>query len=194
MAGPAASATDSPLLRGLFGVFQTSSAARADTSTIWSDLRTAAGSWQFSAQGVAQPYDPAAVQEAGRAILSAQGIDAGAVSTFRGLAGQWRNAAERLQALEPGQQITGNEIFVPPWAATASSNVPSRYRIRSQWQFEAANGVTFNQWRADELTGPLTTTVDAVTQVPPPTNTYPPQDILSDAGPPTLLGYQVEQI
>lgn len=194
MAGPAPLPTDSPLLRGLFGVFQSGAAVGASTSEVWQDLRTAAGSWQFQAQGIAQPFDPAAVTEAGRQILSAQGINAATVSTFRGVAGSWLSAANSLQRLEQNQQITARDVFTPPWSITAGENTPSRYRVRTQWQIEPAVGDVFTKWKADEVTGPLTTLADVLGQAEPTANTQSGQQILSGLFAPVLLSYEIEQI
>lgn len=194
MAGQAGSPTDNPLLRGLFGTLQTGSAQSASTADIWQQLRVNAGEIQFRAQGAAQPYDPVAVEQAGRAILTANGVNAATVSSFRGVAGEWNQARQRLAQLEDGQQITASEIWRPPWAITTSGEVPSRYRIRSQWQFENAAGIDPFQWRADELDGPLSTVPEALSQAPPPTKTYPPELILGASGPPKLVSYEIEQI
>lgn len=186
--------TDVPLLRGLFGVLQTGAQQHLDTTSIWQSLRQAAGTWQFQAQGQPQPYDPAAVEQAGRQILSAQGIRGDTVSTFRGVAGQWLAAKERLAGHDGSQQITGREVFQPPWATTTESSTPSRYRIRSQWQVEPTVGDAFNVWKSDELTGPLTNTDDILAQALPPDTGSP--KVLTTLGdtPPTLVDYEVEQI
>lgn len=186
--------TDVPLLRGLFGTLQTGAQQHLDTATIWQNLRQAAGTWQFQAQGVQQPYDQAALEAAGRAILSAQGIRGDTVSTFRGVAGQWLAAKERLAGLDGSQQITSRELFTPPWATTTESSTPSRYRIRSQWQIEPTVGDAFSVWKSDELTGPLTNTDDILAQALPPDTGSP--KVLTTLGdtPPTLIDYEVEQI
>jgi hypothetical protein len=194
MAGEDVAPTDVPLLRGLFGTLQAGAAAGSQTADIWQDLRVNAGSWQFAAQGVAQPYDMTAVEEAGRQILSAQGINGATVSTFRGVAGQWLGAKQALANLDPGQQITAGAIFVPPWSQTAGDLTPSRYRIRTQWQFTNAAGVDVYQWRADELSGPLTTPADATVQAMVPANTYPPQALLAGSELPVLSDFEIEQI
>lgn len=186
--------TDVPLLRGLFGSLQAAAQANADTMTVWSTLRAAAASWQFQAQGVPQPYDESALQSAGRAILSSKGINAATVSTFRGVAGSWLGARQALHALEDGQQITANAVFTAPWSQTSSSAVPSRYRIRTQWQVTSADGEASSVWRADEVTGPLTTLADALSQVEPDANTQSGQQILSGGEPPVLVDYEIEQV
>lgn len=187
-------ATDVPLLRGLFGVLQTGAAQHLDTATIWQNLRTAAGTWQFQAQGQPQPYDPAAVESAGRQILSAQGIRGDTVSTFRGVAGQWLAAQQHLAGIGSSAQITRQDIFTPPWSQTASDAVPSRYRIRTQWQITPAAGESFTTWKSDELTGPLTTLPDALSEAEPSANTQSGQQILSGGEPPVLTGYEIEQV
>lgn len=194
MAEPPPAPTDVPLLRGLFGTLQSAAAQGLGTADIWQQLRVNAGTWQFQAQGVQQPYDPAAVEEAGRQILSAQGVNGATVSTFRGVAGSWLGAKQALGRLEPGQQITANAIFTPPWAQTDNDLTPSRYRIRTQWQFQNAAGVDVYQWRADELTGPLTSPEAATAQAAAPANTYPPQALLAGSEQPVLTDFEIEQI
>lgn len=186
--------TDVPLLRGLFGVLQAGAAQRLDTASIWSDLRTAAGSWQFQAQGLPQPFDQAAVTAAGTAILSAQGIRGDTVSTFRGVAGQWLGAKQALAQLGENAQITSAAIFTPPWASTNTPAVPSRYRIRTQWQIQPAAGEVFTQWRTDEITGPLSTLQAAVGQAQANVDASTYLQALSSGGPPSLLDAEIEQV
>lgn len=194
MADSQPGATDSPLLRGLFGVFQSGAAQHAATADIWTDLRTAAGTWQFQAQGVEQPYDPAALQDAGREILRAQGINAATVSTFRGVAGQWLGAHNSLASRDPGEQIVASDIFTPPWSQTSDAAVPSRYRIRTQWQVEPAAGDIFTRWKNDELDGPISDIDAALSEAEPTPDTESGRQLLSGGGPPTLIDYEIEQI
>lgn len=194
MADDTTAATDNPLLRGLFGVVQAGAAQHASTADIWSDLRQTAGSWQFQAQGAEQPYDPAALEEAGRAILSAQGVNAATVSSFRGVAGQWLGAKESLANRDPSEQIMASDIFTPPWATTAGGEIPSRYRIRTLWQVEPSAGDVFTKWTANEIDGPLTSLDDALAQTEPQPDTTSGKLLLSGGGPPTLLDYELEQV
>lgn len=187
-------ATDSPLLRGLFGVFQTGASEHRSTADIWSDLRQAAGTWQFQAQGVEQPYDPRELEAAGRSILSAQGINAATVSTFRGVAGSWLGSRESLAQRAPGEQVTASDIFTPPWSQTADASVPSRYRIRTNWQVEPAAGDVFTRWKADELDGPISDIDGVLAQAEPTPDTNSGRQLLSGGGPPTLIDYEIEQI
>ena len=194
MAGPEPLPTAVPLLRGLFGTLQTAAQQGLGTADIWTSLRNAVGGWSFQAQGMPQPYDPGQVELAGARILNSQGIRADTVSTFRGVAGQWLSAKQNLAAAGPEAQILAGSVFVPPWAITADSSVPSRYRIMSQWQFTDAAGGTQSQWRADELTGPLTTLSDALSQAEPNANTQSGQLVLSSGEPPVMTDFSIEQI
>ena len=194
MPDPLDARTDSPLLRGLFGVLQAGAAAHADTASIWSDLRQTAGSWQFRAQGLPEPYDPAALESAGREILRAQGIDGATVSSFRGVAGQWLGAKQSLASRDPAGQILASDIFTPPWAKTSSAAVPSRYRVRTLWQVEPAAGDIFTRWRTTELEGPISSLLAAIDQASPTADTTSGREILASTGGPTLLDYEIEQI
>jgi hypothetical protein len=187
-------ALSNPLLRGLFGVLQSGAAEGRGTAQIWQDLRTAAGTWQFQAQGLPQPYDPAAVTEAGRAILSAQGINGATVSSFRGVAGQWLGAKQRVTGADLTANVTAQDVFRPPWAMTTNPAVPDRFRIRTQWQFDTGDGGTATAWKTDEITAPLTTIGDALSQasLAPPTQSAPANALA--AQPPVLTDYEIEQV
>lgn len=183
-----------PLLRGLFGVLQSGAEQGVGTAQIWSDLRSAAGTWQAQAQGLPQPYDPEAVDTAGRAILSAQGINGATVSSFRGIAGQWLGAKQRLQATAQDQQIEASSIFQAPWARTTGDESPSRYRLQSQWQITAPSGEQYTINRADEVDGPLTTIDDLLTNVQPKADTQSGRAFLTSSTPPELADFYLEQI
>lgn len=178
----------------MFGALQTGAAERASTGDIWSSLRQTAGSWLYAAQGQPAPSDDRVLEEVGRQVLSTQGVDAASVSAFRGIAGSWLGAKQALHALDLGQQVTAGEIFRPPWSATANALTPSRYRIRTQWQYESAAGDILTGWKSDELTAPLTTKGDALTQALPTPNTQSGAAILSGGSEPILLDYEIEQI
>lgn len=175
-------------------MFQTGAAQGKQTADIWSDLRANAASWQFQAQGLAQPYDPAALQDAGREILRAQGINAATVSSFRGIAGQWLGAKTSLADRDPEAQVMASDIFTPPWSRTSDSAVPSRYRIRTQWQVEPAAGDVFTRWKADEIDGPIGNLDDVLGGAEPTPDTESGRQILSGATAPVLLDYEIEQI
>src|SRR5271165_5193005 len=118
----------SSLLSGLFGVLQQAATQHIDTAQVWSSLRQAAGTWAFQASGQAGTPTVGELEREGARILSEQGVGIQQVNTYRALAGQWQRAAENAQSLEPQQQITASLIFVPTWAQTTASAVPSEYR------------------------------------------------------------------
>lgn len=175
-------------------MLQTGAAGHQDTADIWASLRSTAASWQFQAQGLPQPYDPAALQDAGREILRAQGINAATVSTFRGVAGQWLGAKTSLANRDPSEQILASDIFTAPWATTASAATPSRYRIRTLWQVEPAAGDIFTKWKADEIDGPLTTLDDILANAAPTPDTESGRQILGGKTAPVLLDYELELV
>lgn len=183
-----------PLLRGLFGVFQQGARLRQDTASIWEGLRVNAGSWLAAAQGLPKPWDPAALSEAGRGILSAQGVNGATVSTFRGIAGQWLQAKRNLHALDPDAQITASAIFRAPWARTTSNLVPSRYRLRTAWQVETSPGEFETAWKTDEFDEPLTSTSDLLARAAVLPTIDSPDKIKQSLSPPTLSDYELEQI
>ena len=186
--------TDVPLLRGLFGVLQTGARQGLDTSTIWSNLRQAAGNWQLQSQGAPQPYNPTVAEAAGATALSAMGIRGDTVSTFRGVAGNWLRAKQELAQLGENSQVTAGSIFTPPWSKTSGSAVPSRYRIRTQWQTQSAAGDVFTRWKQDEITGPLSTLADALAQAAPDPATDSGRMLLSGIAPPQLVDMEIEQL
>lgn len=194
MAEEQGSNTDNPLLRGLFGVLQAGVQQHLDTASIWQSLRQAAGTWQFQAQGEQQPYDPVALEQAGREILSAQGINGATVSSFRGVSGQWLAAKQRLAGLDGSQQITSREVFTPPWSRTDSPVTPSRYRIRTQWQITPSAGDVYTVWKSDEVTAPLTNVDDALSSVLAPTTGSP--KVITSLGDtlPERVDYAIEQV
>jgi hypothetical protein len=178
----------------MFGVFQTAASQGLGTAEIWDSLRTAAGEQLFRAQGAQQPYDPDAVTAAGAQILSQNGINATAVSTFRGVAGQWLGAQQRLAALDEQSQITSSEIFVPPWATTNTSATPDRYRVRAEWQFDTPDGDVATVWKTDEVQTPLTNTTDLLGQIAVDPVIDSPEVFKLAASAPVLRSYQIEQI
>jgi len=173
---------------------QSAAAAHQDTTSIWQGLRQLTGEWTLKAQGATQPYDPGAVDAAGRAALSSQGIRGDTVSTFRGVAGQWLGAKQALAQLGENAQVTSKEIFQPPWAITNNPGVPSRYRIRTQWQIESAAGDVFTRWKSDEITAPLTTAGDALAQATAAGQGTAGHGVTLGSTAPVLLDYEIEQI
>ena len=194
MAEPGAWQGRNPLLSGLFGAFQAGAAQQLDTASIWQSLRQAAGSWQLQASGQLENATVNEIEAAGVNVLSSQGISAASVSTYRGIAGQWLAAKTRLQGLDMDAQTTAREIFVPPWSTTAGQNVPSRYRIRAQWEITTPDGTVLNQWGSYELTTPLTNLNDVLAQAQAQAGTIPNSDWPVGGVVTGIDDYELEQI
>jgi hypothetical protein len=168
------------LMSGLFGVLQTAAQSRLPTADVWSTLRQAAGAWQF--------------QAAGREILSQAGVGIQQVNTYRGLAGQWLAAKQRLQAADGDSQIVANQIFKPPWATTIDGAVPDRFRLRVAWQITPTAGDVFTKWSTYELTTPLTTINDALAAAGDKAAGDKYLALLSGDSLPTVSDYEIEQV
>jgi len=194
MAEPEAWQGRNPLLSGLFGAFQAGAAGRLDTASIWQSLRQAAGSWQLQATGELQNATMDEIDATGREVLSAQGVNAAGVSTYRGIAGQWLAAKTRLQGLDQDQQITAREIFTPPWSTTAGAATPDRYRIRANWEITTPDGTVLNQWGSYELTTPLTNLTDVLAQAQAQAGTIPNSDWPVGGVVTGINDYELEQI
>lgn len=182
------------LLSGLFGSFQAGAAQRLNTNDIWTSLRNAAGSWQLQATGNLENATENEIQAAGTQVLTASGVSAGSVSTYRGIAGQWLAAKNRLQGLDQDQQITAREIFTPPWATTNQTGVDARYRIRANWEIATPDGTVLNQWGSYELTTPLTNLTDVLAQAQAQAGTIPNSDWPVGGLVTGINDYELEQI
>lgn len=185
---------DNPLLSGLFGVFQSGSAARQSTADVWSALRVAAGTWQWQSQGKGELPSQAELESSGAEILRSQGVGLQEVNTYRAIANQWRTARENLQALGQGDQIYNQAIFQPPWAQTQGDEQPSRYRVRVQWEITPAQGDSFNTWGTYEVDSPITSLQDILDQAgqmvaKKPTSNTPLGAVVSG-----INSYELEQI
>lgn len=183
-----------PLLSGLFGIFQQAAAEGSDTGSIWSSLRQAAGDWYYQTLGVAPPSSVAEVEAAGASVLSQQGISASTVSVYRGVGGNWFQAKQNLQRLNPADQIPGEAIFTPPWSKTADSSVPDRYRIRVQWQWAPEGEEPTTQWATYELQGPLSSLNNALSQAQQLAQGSDYWVTLTNSATPEVNDYEIEQI
>lgn len=194
MASPGWGPNDNPLLSGLFGVLQSAAASRQSTADIWSGLRVAAATWQWQAQGGGEIPSQAELEATGADILRSQGVGIQQVNAYRAIAGQWRSAHEKAQALENDEQVMAGAIFRPPWAQTAPAGVPVRYRVRVNWELTPAVGDIFNKWSTYELTAPITTIGDVLGQAGSKAagDRYLYQ--LSGGSPPSISDYEIEQI
>lgn len=191
--GPAEGSTN-PLLSGLFGVLQSAAAARLSTADVWQSLRVAAGTWQYQAQGGGETPSLSELEQAGRQILSENGVGLQQVNEYRASAGQWRAAKERLQAANNGTQVQGNQIFVPPWATTAGPEQQSRFRLRVNWEITPTAGDVFNKWSSYELTAPVTTIADALDQANGMMSGDKYLQLLAGDSSPTPIDYEIEQV
>lgn len=194
MAGEPGFPGQNSLLSGLFGVLQTSASQRLSTADVWQSLRVAAGTWQFQAQGGGELPPTADLEAAGREILSRSGIGIQQVNTYRGIAGQWLASKQRLQAAENNLQVTGQQIFTPPWATTTGGEQLSRYRVRINWEITPVAGEVFTKWSAYELTAPITTIEDALSQAGAKAAGDKYLDLLSGGAPLGVADYEIEQI
>ncbi len=183
-----------PLLSGLFGTFQEGAAAGADTASIWSSLRQAAGSWWYGTNGLPLPASTSVLESTGASILSQQGVTIFNVNTYRQVAGSWAQAKANLMALNPADQITGEAIFTPPWATTTAAGVPDRYRIRVNWEWSPEGQATTSQWSTYELTGPISSVNNALAQAQSLAQGSPYWVQLTNAATPTAADYEIEQI
>lgn len=181
-------------MAGMWGNFQRAAEERMSTADLWSSLRSTAAQWSLQTRGL----PPAASLEEERAlgsqILSEHGITGPNVSVWRGESGAWLRAKEQLHALGEHEQITSNAIYTPPWAQTSNPGVPSRYRIRTQWVYETAEGETEAMWRTDELTTPLTSLGDIFRQAEAGMGESTYLSLLESGAPPSIVDYEIEQV
>lgn len=194
MPGPFQWKGSNGLLSGLFGVLQTAATDRLSTADVWSSLRTAAGTWQWQAQGGGELPPQSELEAAGRGILSQAGIGIQQVNQYRGIAGAWRGAKDRLQSALGGDQITARHIFTPPWATTGGDEQDSRYRLRVQWEITPTSGEPFTKWHSYELTNPLTSIGDALAQAGDKIAGDKYLSLLAGDSSPTIADYQIEMI
>lgn len=185
---------DNPLLSGSFGVLQSEAASRASTQDVWRALRINAGTWQWQAQGGGELPPVGELERAGAQILHDQGVTIQHVNAYRQVAGQWRYAKESLQRLESDQQITAREIWQPPWATSTSSEVPSRYQVRLQWQMQSATGELGTVWGTYELENPLTTLNDVIDQAQSKAGRKPTSDLPLGSKITGVNDYEIAQI
>lgn len=162
MPGGPWSGSQNSLLSGLWGSFQSAAQNQTPSADLWTDLRVNAAKYYLGSLGEKVPTDETFLEEIGRPILSAAGVNAINVNTYRKVAGDWLAAKNNLANTSGESQIEGNGIFVPPWATTTSDLTPSRFRIRinANWLNEA--GEEINGWKTYELFGPLGSLGDAL--------------------------------
>lgn len=162
MAGGPWSGSQNSLLSGLWGSFQSAAINHSPSTDLWSDLRINAAKYYLGSLGEKVPTDDTYLEEIGRPILSAAGVNPGNVNIYRQVAGEWLAAKNNLATTASEQQIEGNAIFVPPWATTTDNLTPSRFRIRinATWTNQADEAI--NGWKTYELFGPLSSLGEAL--------------------------------
>lgn len=185
---------NSPLLSGLFGVLQSTSAAFTDTAGTWSALRQAAGAWQWQSQGLGPLPDGDVLESNGQEILRSQGVGIQQVNTYRAIANSWRSAKANLHAQDLDEQIRATSIFQPPWAQTAATGVPSRYRARIEWEVTPQDGDPFFTWGTYELDSPITTMNDVLAQANGLVARKPTSNMPLGAQVTDVNDYEIEQI
>lgn len=194
MAGEGGWLNASPLLSGLFGSLQQAAQAHQTTQDLWTNLRVQAATWQWQSTGQGELPSQAVLEEQGRSILSEQGVGIQQVNTYRALANQWANAKANLGAANPADQIRGGSIFVPPWAQTTGDAVPSRYRVRVQWEVTPEGGDPFNTWGTYETGDPLTSLQDVLDRAGSLVGKKPTSNVPLGAQVSGVSDYELEQI
>lgn len=149
-----------PLANALFGAFQAAAARRATTADVWRDLRIAAARTQRQILGETEQLPETELERIGAGLLRQNGLTIGVVNRYRGIAGEWLHAKQRLHRLGEGDQITSAEIFTPPWARTRGGETPSRYRVRIKWATTGPDETEVSGWASFETERQLTSTSD----------------------------------
>lgn len=184
----------SPLLSGLFGSLQQAAINRLPTADLWRQLRIDAGTWAWQTAGKGDLPDNATLESQGADILRAQGVGVREVNAYRAVASEWRSAKENLHSTSPEDQLTGREIFQPPWAQTVTGPVEDRYRVRVQWEVSPESGDAFTTWGSYELSSPLTSLSDLLDQAGQLVGKKPTSGIPLGAVVTGAADYELEQI
>lgn len=153
------------VLRGLFGSLVSAASDGLGAQNMWNALKSGAYDWAQSVLNVTSPTPPTEeeIQDAANGLISH--VTVTDMNRYASLAGQSIRAQNVLASLQPGEQITGNAIFSPPWAQTADNPaVPTRYRIRVLRDITVHGFTAINrqEWSTYELGGTLTTVQDAL--------------------------------
>lgn len=194
MPGPVWGESDNPLLSSLFGSLQSAATNHLPTADVWASLRRAAGTWAWNTAGKGELPDNATLEANGAQILSQRGVGIQEVNRYRALANEWRSAKESLHRIGREDQIRAEGVFQPPWAQTTSSAVPSRYRVRVQWEVEPLEGDPFRMWGAYETSSPLTSLQDLLDQAGALVGKKPTSDLPLGAKVTGAADYELEQI
>lgn len=183
-----------PLLSALFGGFQQQATNHANTQDAWTQQRIAAATWEAQSTGQGELPDNATLEARGSQLLSEQGVNAINFGQYRGIANQWRTAKDALLAGDPRDQIRANSIFTPPWAQTTSDAVPSRYRVRVEWEVTPSSGDPFSTWGTYETGDPLTSIQDVLDRAGSVAGKKPTSNVPLGAQISGVSDYELEQI
>lgn len=181
------------VLRGLWGSLLSGAASGRGAANMWQSLREGAYTWASSILSVTSATEPteAEIQAKGRELIGHVTIQD--MNRYTKLAGEFLRAKANLQSLGPNDQITGDSVFTPPWSQTAGNPaIPTRYRIRvlRSITYRGIN-VSTSKWSTYEITSPLTSVNDALTQA---NSLFTGADYNRSAGINAILDYSIEAI
>jgi hypothetical protein len=161
---------------------------------MWDALKDAAYNQAYSTLVITSPTFPTQdeVDQAAANLIGHVTIQD--MNRYSALAGQYLSAKANLAALGRDNQITGQEIFNPPWSTTSSSPaIPTRYRIRVLRDITVSGFQAINrqEWATYELGGVLTnvgTALDTADQL------FNQADYNSRASINSILDYSIETV
>lgn len=159
--------SDKPGLRQLFPAIVSAAADGASTAQVWDAIRGAAGNMASQVLSTTLGREPTEqeVLQSAKGLLD--GISATDVSAARGAAGQMVSAHANLVGGDPDAQIDSSQIARAPWSQTTNvAGVNEQYRIRVQRSITVKGFTEINttEWGTYDLSGPLTSVNDALTQ------------------------------
>lgn len=155
------------VLRGMWGNLISAAQNGRGAANMWSALRQGAYDWAEGVLGVtsANPPTPESIQARADQLIGHVTIQD--MNRYSKLAGEFLRAKDNLKATPRDSQINGSAIFTAPWATTVGNPaVPTRYRLRvlRSLTLHGLSDTPELQWASYDLTGPITTINDAMTQ------------------------------
>lgn len=158
---------NSPNLRSLFPSIVSAASSGASTAEVWGAIRDAAGGIAAQVLGTTlgrEPTEQEVLDQVGKLL---GGISATDVSQARGAAGAMVSAHSNLINGDPNAQIESSQIARAPWSTTTNvAGVSEQYRIRVQRSITVKGFTSIDrvEWSTYNLSGPLTSIADAVSQ------------------------------
>lgn len=153
------------VLQGLFGSLTSAAENGRDASNMWGALRTAASDWAEGVLSVTSAEPPTAEAIASKAQELIGHVTITDMNRYVKTAGEFLRAKQNLQTLQPGGQITGQEIFNAPWSSTGGDDAsPTRYRLRvlRSVSVKGFTDITREEWASYDLGISLTSIDDAL--------------------------------